>query len=69
MYEFTDDGSNFGIGYGECKTGVNPALQLIHSFINATSETKKPMLSVYARNEYGTMEYAKFSIREINALP
>ncbi|HVX03464.1 MAG TPA: discoidin domain-containing protein [Nitrososphaera sp.] len=69
IYEFTDNGTNFGAGYGACKPGVNPALPLTHSQIDPTSETKKPMLSVYARNEYGTMEYANFTIREINPLP
>ncbi|AIF84452.1 F5/8 type C domain-containing protein [Candidatus Nitrososphaera evergladensis SR1] len=69
MYEFIDNGTNFGAGYGACKPGVNPALPLVHSFIDPTSETRKPMLSVYARNEYGTMEYANFTIREINPLP
>ncbi|AIC15269.1 discoidin domain-containing protein [Nitrososphaera viennensis] len=69
MTEFVDNGTNFGVGYGACKPGVDPALPLIHSFIDSTSETKRPMLSVYARNEYGTMEYANFTIREINPLP
>ncbi|UVS69999.1 discoidin domain-containing protein [Nitrososphaera viennensis] len=65
--EFIDNGKNFG--NGACKSGVNPALPLIHSFINASSETKKPMLTVYARHEHGTMAYSDFTIREINALP
>jgi hypothetical protein len=69
LYEFVDNGTNFGAGYGPCKPGVNPALPLTHSQIDSTSETKRPMLSVYARNEYGTMEYADFTIREINPLP
>jgi hypothetical protein len=69
LYEFVDNGTNFGAGYGPCKPGVNPALPLTHSQIDLTSETKRPMLSVYARNEYGTMEYADFTIREINPLP
>lgn len=69
MYEFTDNGTNFGVGYGACKPSINPALPLVHSQIEATSETRKPMLTVYARNEYGTMEYSNFTIREINPLP
>jgi hypothetical protein len=32
------------------------------------SENKKPMISVYLRHEYGTVEYEKFSIREIDTL-
>ncbi|MEO9362525.1 MAG: hypothetical protein ABI348_01370 [Nitrososphaera sp.] len=67
--EFVDDGNNFGVGRGECRPGVDAGLPLIHSFINDSSETKKPMLSVYARHEYGTMEYSNFSIREIGPLP
>jgi hypothetical protein len=66
--EFIDNGNNFGVGHGACKSGVNPGLPLIHSFINASSESKKPMLSVYARHEYGTMAYSNFSIREIDPL-
>lgn len=69
IYDFTDNGTNFGVGYAACKPGVNPALPLIHSQINAASETTKPMLAVYARNEYATMEYSRFSIREIDPLP
>jgi hypothetical protein len=67
--EFIDNGNNFGVGAGECKPGVEASLPLIHSFINASSESKKPMLSVYARHEYGTMAYSNFSIREIDPLP
>ena len=66
--EFIDNGKNFGDGHGACRSGVNPALPLIHSFINASSESKKPMLSVYARHEFGTMAYSDFTIREINPL-
>ncbi len=68
IYDFTDNGTNFGVGYAGCKPGINPALPLIHSQVNAASETMKPMISVYARNEYGTMEYSRFSIREIDPL-
>jgi hypothetical protein len=66
--EFVDNGDSFGAGYGACRSGVNPALPLIHSFINSSSETGKPMLSVYARHEYGTMAYSDFTIREISPL-
>jgi hypothetical protein len=67
--EFVDNGKNFGVGNEPCKSFVNPALPLIHSFISGSSETSKPMLSVYFRHEYGTMAYSKFSIREIAPLP
>ena len=32
-------------------------------------KTKKPMIAVYLRHEYGTVEYEKCSIREIEPLP
>ena len=69
MTEFIDDGTNWGVKQSSCKLGVDPAMQLIRIFTLASSETKKPELSVYARHEYGTMKYEKFSIREINPLP
>jgi len=69
MTEFIDDGTNWGVGQLSCKLGVDPAMQLIRTFTLASSETKKPELSVYVRHEYGTIEYEKFSIREINPLP
>lgn len=67
--EFIDNGKNFGVGNEPCKSFVNPAVQLIHSLVNASSETKKPMLSVYIRSEFATMEFSNFTIREINPLP
>jgi hypothetical protein len=69
IYEFIDTGKNLGVGMDRCKSGVDPALQLIHSYILSSSETKKPMLTVYLRHEYGTMKYNDFSIREIGSLP
>jgi hypothetical protein len=67
--EFVDNGTNFGVGGEGCKPFVNPALQLIHPYVYASSETKKPMLSVYIRSEFATMEFSKFTIREITPLP
>lgn len=67
--EFVDDGTNFGVDHGSCKPGINSGLPLVHSLIDGSSETGKPMLSVYARHEYGTMQYSRFSIREIEPLP
>ena len=69
MTEFVDNGTNFGVGMEPCKSFVNPAMPLIHSFIDASSETKKPMLSVYIRSEFAAMGFSNFTIREINPLP
>lgn len=66
--EFIDNGKDFGTGNGACRSGVNPALPLIHSFVDGSSESGKPMFSVYARHEFGTMAYSKFNIREIDPL-
>jgi hypothetical protein len=68
LYEFIDDGTNFGTENDACEDKVDPALQLVHSYIDYSSETGKPMLSVYARHEFGTMEYSAFTIREIDPL-
>ena len=65
MTEFTDNGSNFGVGKTPPAPGVKPELPLIHSRVLPDSENKKPMMSVYLRHEYGTMAYEKLSIREI----
>ena len=69
LYEFIDDGTNFGIANGKCRQGVDPTLQLIHSYIDSSSETEKPILSVYVRHEFGIMKYSAFTIREIDPLP
>lgn len=69
VYEFIDDGTNFGAGNDACRRGVDPALQLVRQYVEPGSETGKPMLSVYARHEFGTMGYSAFSIREIDPLP
>ena len=65
MTEFIDDGQNFGVRHGACRPYINPALPLVHAFVDGSSETGKPMLAVYARHEFGTMAYSNFSIREI----
>ncbi|WP_148699451.1 hypothetical protein [Candidatus Nitrososphaera evergladensis] len=69
MTEFIDNGTNFGVGMEPCKSLVNPALPLVHSLVDASSESKKPMLSVYIRSEFATVGFSNFSIREINPLP
>jgi hypothetical protein len=66
MTEYTDDGTSWGKGADACKSGINPAMQLIRSLTLASSESKKPELTVYFRHEYGTMTYEKTSIREID---
>jgi len=66
VYEFTDNGKNLGVDAGACEKGVDPALPLIRSLVMPDSETAKPMITVYLRHEFGTMEYSDFSIREIS---
>ena len=66
--EFVDTGTNFGLGQTSPAVGVKPELPLIRDLVLRDSENKKPMMSVYLRHEYGTMEYEKFSIREIDPL-
>jgi hypothetical protein len=69
MTEFVDAGDNWGKGAGSASPGVRPELPLIRSAVLPDSESKKPMMSVYLRHEYGTVDYEKFSIREIDRLP
>jgi len=74
--EFTDNGSNFGVGKGVCRTGINglvPQLKLTSSNYRIGSESCdsgncKPNLSVYFRTDgagENGLEYKKASIREI----
>lgn len=69
MTEFVDNGHNFGLGADAAAPGVKPELPLIHSLVLPDSESKKPMITVYLRHEYATIDYEKFSIREVDALP
>jgi hypothetical protein len=63
---FTDTGRNFGVGKTPPAVRVKPELALIRRMVLPDSENKTPMMSVYLRHEYGTMEYERFSIREID---
>jgi hypothetical protein len=64
--EFIDNGRNFGVAKTPPAPGVQPQIQLIHRLVLPDSENKKPMMTVYLRHEYGTMEYRDVSIREID---
>ena len=69
LTEYTDSGENWGLGRTPCVPGVKPELPLLRAAVLPASESKQPMMSVYLRHEYGTMDYEKFSIREIDPLP
>lgn len=69
MTEIVDTGENWGVGADGAAAGVRPQLPLIRALVLPDSESKKPMLTVYFRHEYGVMEYSKASVREIDALP
>jgi hypothetical protein len=70
--EFTDNGSNFGVGYDTCKSGINPGLPLTSSNARAGSESGRPNVAVYFRSDgVGTdgLLYKNASIREVDPLP
>ncbi len=67
--EFTDNGSNFGVGGVSCKSGISPTLKLTAGNSRAGSESGKPNITVYFRSDnVGTngLVYKKMSVREIN---
>jgi hypothetical protein len=66
---FTDTGNNWGVGHDSCSSGVDPAIRLTRSLVLPSCISKKPFLSVYLRNEEGTVAYEKLSIREVDPLP
>ena len=63
--EFTDDGTDLGVGSSPCAPGVDPALMSLRPLMLPDSETKRPQLSVYFRHEYGEMAYQRASVREV----
>lgn len=72
VYEFVDNGRNFGtlgdMGEVSCASGINSYLSLTASDNRPGSETGKPNLAVYFRSDgvnNGGLLYKKASIREI----
>lgn len=66
---YTDTGDNWGHSCDACSSGVNPGLRLTRHLVLPSSPSGKPFLSVYFRNEKGTVAYGKLSILEIDPLP
>jgi hypothetical protein len=68
--EFTDTGSNFGVGASACKSGIDPALRLTAATSRAGSESGKPNVTVYFRSDNVNtdgLHYRWGSVREIVA--
>jgi hypothetical protein len=70
LNEFTDTGSNFGVGASACKSGIDPALKLTAAASRAGSESGKPNITVYFRSDNvgrDGLHYRWGSVREISA--
>ena len=70
LNEFTDTGSNFGVGASACKSGIDPALRLTAASSRAGSESGKPNITVYFRSDNVNtdgLHYRWGSVREIVA--
>jgi hypothetical protein len=66
---YIDTGNNWGHNCDSCSPSVNPGLRLTRHLVLPNSPSGQPFLSVYFRNEEGTVIYEKLSIREIDPLP
>jgi hypothetical protein len=65
--EFTDNGTNFGVGGVACAVGIDPAMRLTKATTRAGSESGKPNSTVYFRTDNVTdFRYKRVSVREID---
>jgi hypothetical protein len=69
IVEDVDSGATWGVAAPSCAPGVVPELALTRQTLLPNSESGKPMLTVYFRHEYGTMQYRNASVREVDPLP
>jgi hypothetical protein len=69
IVEDVDNGTRWGADAPSCAPGVHPQLMLTRQTLLPNSESGKPMLTVYFRHEYATMQYRNASVREVDPLP